>query len=391
MSKKAKPESAEIKAGSRVTTKAFKSALVRLYPILDRKSAMPMLHRVLVRSERERVVLVATDLNVSLTIDLTGDSWVSEEGALTVEGKRLLDVAKVLPGHTATISKVSGELAVVASDRVTAKLISDTGRDFPKVPAFDDLQWSTLNAGVLSDMIDETLFSVCHDPTRFYLNGALMECERDVLRLVTTDGHRLTRSQRTIPPVALRTGAHGLIIPEKALQAIRRLLVGGDARVAIGNGGIIFVQQGDWTLSARAIDAQFPPYAQVIPTEMKISAVVDRKKFVEACKRMRVLTSDERGVKIRLERGELTLTSDDPGAGSLSEAIDSDYDQEHECYTWGMNVTYAMETAERIDGDRLVLGMSGELDPIMMRSIDDATTRSLDNAELVGIVMPMGI
>lgn len=372
-----------------VDIEAFRRAMKALSTVVDAKSTMPMLHRVLLRTHDAGLTLVGTDLMMTMEIALP----TTTKGALgdtTIECKRLLELARLLPEGAATITGARDKTWITSGD-VDATVASMPARDFPTVPSFEGLTWHAIDASVVSDMIDEVLFAVCHDETRLHLNGAVLETTDDTIRMVATDGHRLSKSQR-VTPTTFTCDITNAIIPEKALREIRRFLDDGPCELATRpDKRLLFVRQGAITFVTRAIDAQFPPYEQVIPTDNRKQVTVDRMALVRACKRAKGLCSDTRGVRLSLVGGKLTLTSDNPDFGELREALVADYLFAHEGYAMGVNPTFMIDVCERMEGDRLVLAMSCELDPILIRSIEDATQRPLDRAEFLHVVMPMRI
>ena len=47
-------------------------------------------------------------------------------------------------------------------------------------------------------MIDNTVFAICNDETRFHLNGVLFVSDGKTALMVSTDGHRLAKVERKL-------------------------------------------------------------------------------------------------------------------------------------------------------------------------------------------------
>ena len=78
---------------------ALLSGLYLAQGISDRKSTMPILANVLLRTDgKDKLLVAATDLNVTVTAELP--CKVENEGGLTVGAKHLHDIVKSLPGET---------------------------------------------------------------------------------------------------------------------------------------------------------------------------------------------------------------------------------------------------------------------------------------------------
>src|SRR5690349_3051351 len=252
--------------------------------ISDRKSTMPILANVLLRTDgKDRLLLAATDLNVTVTAELP--CKVDKEGGLTVGAKHLHDIVKSLPGEALTLTRTENHYADIKAGKVEYKVVGMSDRDFPKLPNHREVKLVKIDAATLRDMIAKTFFSISTDETRYHLNGVLFECDGKLGRMVSTDGHRLCKVERPLeggPQLA-----QGIIVPRKGLMELRRALENADGPVELGiHNGHVFVRVKQTALSVKLIDAQFPPYDQVIPKENEKVAVAPRLGLLEALRRI---------------------------------------------------------------------------------------------------------
>lgn len=370
----------------------FRRVTQALARFAARRTSLPILEHVRIRALPDgTVILSATDLNLSITV--SGSAWCGEAGDLCVPAKQLADIVKGAPGTEVTLDR-SGPLGLrVASGDAEMTMLGRAGLDFPKLPdaKAEGLSFVSTSGPALADMLDRVAHSVCEDETRFHLNGVWIECDGTTTRMVTTDGHRLTR--HTLPLQGPATS--GVILPARAATEISKLLRaerGAAVSYAI-KAPHLFVTCGAYTIAAKLIDAQFPPYEQVIPTEHKKIATVERKLLIAALKRAKPLCGKARGVKLAFASGKLVLTADSPGAGTGSETMlaHSEYLDGGGTVTTGINPGYLLDVLAEI-GDRFVtLEMGDELDPILVRATDDACTYSVNESRFLSVIMPMRI
>ena len=362
----------------RISKNEFLKGLRLAQGIADRKSTMPMLANVLLRTQGKNQILVAaTDLNVSLTAELKSTN--SSEGGLTLGAKNLYELVANAPGDEVTVKKTDNHWAEIKSGKVTYRIVGMPDRDFPKVPDHREAQYSTFESAMLKEMIERTLFSVCNDETRFHLNGVYFESDGTICRMVSTDGHRLSKVEREVGN-GLKLSA-GIIIPKKGLLEIRRVLdLGPQCKVAIKTPHMFLVQE-DVALAVKLIDAQFPPYDQVIPKDNKRVITVDRSRLVDALRRAQLMSSETRGVKIAASSEGVTVTSDNPDLGEVREELDAEYVGEP--IAIGFNPKYVVELLSQMSCDQVTVAMGGELDPGLIRP--------LAGDEYLGVVMPMRI
>ena len=253
-------------------------------------------------------------------------------------------------------------------------------RDFPRVPDHREATYTTVESAVLREMIDRTLFSVCNDETRFHLNGVYFESDGSKARMVSTDGHRLSKVERTIANGPKLSA--GIIIPKKGLLEMKKVLESGPScKLAIKTPHLFLVQE-DIAIAVKLIDAQFPPYEQVIPKDHKKIITVDRSRLIDALRRAQLMSSETRGVKVAASKDGITITSDNPDLGEVREELDAEYNG-GEPIAIGFNPKYVVELLGQMASDQVTLALGGELDPGLLRPIG--------SDEYLGVVMPMRI
>jgi DNA polymerase-3 subunit beta len=269
------------------------------------------------------------------------------------------------------------------------------GDDFPPLPAPSEGSPSlALAVDVLRELIAKTHFSISTDETRAHLNSALFEWDGDVVRMVTTDGHRLSKMQ---VKVSGRQASATMLIPLKAVQELRRLCddMASDVKEAAKDAGApgtqlqitqsgsnAFFQGGGVSFAVRLVDAQFPPYAQVIPQQTDRIARIARAPFADALRAVSVAASERTGgVKLGLTKGALRITTESPESGEGFDEVPIDYAGPN--MVIGFNAKYFLEVLGALDEEEIQLGLGGELDPAVVRPVGER--------QFLAVVMPMRI
>ncbi len=368
----------------KIEKSAFLAGLGLAQGVADRKSTMPILANVLLRTEgKERVVLAATDLNVTVTAELPAK--VEREGGLTLGARHLHEIVKSLPGDELALRRSDNQYAEIKAGKVEYRMVGMADRDFPKLPNQREVNYAKIDAATFRDLIGKTFFSISSDETRYHLNGVLFECntsgDQTVARMVSTDGHRLSKIERPLPggPQV----SPGVIIPRKGLLEIRRALEGVAGEIELGfQQGHAFLRIGHTAISVKLIEAQFPPYEQVIPKEHDKVVGLERQSFLEALKRVSIMSSDKTwGVKFSLDKGTLRITSDNPDLGEGREELDANYDGS--ALTVGFNARYFIDVLSEIATPKVVLELGNELDPGVVKPVE--------GGDYLGVIMPMRI
>src|SRR5580700_6109572 len=214
-----------------VTKKDLLRLVTRMQGVAERKSTMPVLSNVLLSVDGPSVLrIAATDLYLALIGRVTVD--VIKGGSIDVPAKDLAERIRMMPEgplHVAAQENASTIIKAVGSAR-RYTLRGMPGDDFPPLPAPAEGSPSlALDASVLQELVDKTHYAISADETRAHLNSALFEWEGDVVRMVTTDGHRLSKME---VKVSGRQASATMLIPLKAIQELRRLCddIGAEAK-----------------------------------------------------------------------------------------------------------------------------------------------------------------
>jgi DNA polymerase-3 subunit beta len=373
-----------------VPKKDLLKLVARMQGVAERKSTMPVLSNVLLAVDGPSALRVAaTDLYLALVGRVTVD--VSKGGSVAVSAKDLLERVRMMPEgpiHLASQDNATTTIKAAGSAR-RYTLRGMPGDDFPPLPAPSEGSPSlSLDVDALQELIAKTHFSISTDETRAHLNSALFEWDGDVVRMVTTDGHRLSKME---VKVGGRQASATMLIPLKAVQELRRLCddiaaeakEDAKAQVQIAqSGSSAFFQGGGMSFAVRLVDAQFPPYSQVIPQNSEKTVRVPRSAFAEALRAVSIAASERTGgVKLAVTKGTMRITTESPESGEGFDEIPIEYSGPN--MTIGFNAKYFLDVLAALDDDEIQLGLGGELDP--------AVVRPASPRQFLAVVMPMRI
>jgi DNA polymerase III subunit beta len=290
---------------------------------------------------------------------------------------------KNLPEDEISVSVADNHRTLIKSGRVEYKIVGTSDADYPKLPDPEGVGFSSLDAKVFLDMIDKTLFSVSTDETRYHLNGVFLQSKGETLRMVSTDGHRLSMVTRPVATAGLEVGA-GVIIPRKGLLEVKKLLEEtSSAAVEVGlRGSNVYLRRQDVTLSVKLIDAQFPDYEQVVPKKTEKKAIAATTQLADALRRISLLSSDKAwGVKLGFAKNTLAITSDNPDVGEAKEELEVEYDGGE--LTIGFNARYLLDVLGATESAEIAISLNDESSPGVLTPVEDE--------QYTCVIMPMRI
>jgi DNA polymerase-3 subunit beta len=364
-------------------------ALGRSQGIVEKKTTMPILSHVLVEAKGANTLHIsATDLDISISSE--HECQVVKEGALAVSAKHLYEIVRSLPEKDVTLKKAHNNFLEIRSGASEFKIVGLSPDDFPVLPRFEKVPFVSIDPAALLDQIDRTSFAVSNDETRYNLNGVFFEPTHGVLRLVATDGHRLSLSERAAPgDFALK---RGVILPRKGLHELKKLLLEAtesgkektEGRFGFVENAAIFGRPGV-VLAMRLIEGLFPDYKQVIPKQGTNVVKVGREALLATLRRVSLLSTDKaHAVKLELDGTTLKVLSENPDLGAAREEITVEYSGTP--LKIGFNARYLTDVLSVVKSDDVLLEMENDLSPGVVKGADPEK-----DGGFTAVVMPMRI
>ena len=308
--------------------------------IVERKNTIPVLANILIESAGEDSIRISgTDLDVTIRCDADAQE-ISTQGAICVPARKLFDIARLLPDAPVSFRKEENEWVTVECDRSKFRLPGVSKETFPELPGFKSTPLK-LSASVLKMLIERTIFAITQEEGRYTLSGAKFELDKNNVKMVTTDGHRLAFVS------AGRSNGAGdtldVLIPRKTLAELTKLTSDFDGDINLGSDeNHVYFQVGSRLLISRLLSGQFPNYEMVMPKNNDKSVEFNSSSLNHAIRRV-ALMADERSHAIRfhLEPNQLVISSQNAEEGEANETIQTDYAGEETDI--GFNAQYLQE------------------------------------------------
>ena len=367
---------------------AFLKSLNHVQSVVERRNTIPILSNVLIDAQKNKVSLMATDLDIEIVESLVAD--VTKPGAVTVGAHTLYDIVRKLPEGAQVALEVSGTdgRLQLSAGRSRFALASLPREDFPAMSAGALPHKFSLSPSDLKRLIDKTRFAISQEETRYYLNGIYLHAakakEGSLLRAVATDGHRLARFELPMPEGA--SGMPGVIAPRKTVNELRKLLDDseGVVDIAVSDTKIRFAL-GQITLTSKLIDGTFPDYQRVIPTGNDKKMEVNARELAQATDRVSTISAEKtRAVKLALEGKRLSLSVVNPESGSASEELTVDYAAAP--IEIGFNGRYLLDILQQLSGSEAHFLLMDSGSPTVVRDAGEGA----DEATLY-VLMPMRV
>src|SRR5437667_12353138 len=303
---------------------ALQKELAFVQGIVERKNTIPVLANILIESAGENSIRISgTDLDVTIRCDADADE-ISSQGALCVQARKLFDIARLLPDAPVSFRKEENEWVTVECNRSKFRLPGIAKDTFPELPGFKSTPLK-LPASLLKLLIDRTIFAITQEEGRYTLSGAKFELDKENVKMVTTDGHRLAFVSTT----AGETNGEGLdvLIPRKTLAELTKLTADFEGDINLGaDENHVYFQLGSRLLISRMLSGQFPNYEMVMPKNNDRSATFDTTALSQAVRRVALMADDRsHAVRFHLSKEQLLISAQNSDEGEARETVETDF------------------------------------------------------------------
>ena len=363
-----------------VSSSQLLKQLLHINGVINANTVLPILEDFLFEVEKNRLTVVATDLETVMRIQM--DIEAKDSGKVCIPARILMDSLKNIPDQPLSFNIDKSFAVEITSDNGKYKVMGENPDNFPKEPAADDTSSFTMSATALITAINKTLFAVSNDDLRPAMTGVFFELNKDYIQFVATDAHRLVRYKRTDVSCPK---ADSFIVPRKPLNLLKSALPDNEDEITINyNSNHLFVKHGTLQMSCRLIDARFPDYKVVIPSDNPYKMVVGKSDFQSALRRVSVFSNKSTNqVALNITGSELQLAAQDVDFSfEGNERMKCQYDGED--LTIAFNARFLIEMLNASDSNEVRLELSTPTKAGIIKPTDPG-----DNEELLMLVMPL--
>lgn len=328
--------------------------LQQIVSIIEKRQTMPILSNILIIVNDKCLVLTGTDLEIQLIAKINLDS--SEAGEITIPARKFLDIIRLLPNEAEIKIELSNDKVKVSSGRSRFSLSTLAANNYPEFSESEFENQFLINAGKMKKALDKTIFCMANQDVRYYLNGLLLHISNSKLKLVTSDGHRLSIYEDNI---GVATGYETrIILPRKGVVELSRLLDDEDAELNIQfSNSNIKIQIKEFVFSAKLVDSKYPDFSKVFEQPFFNQIHVQKQLLKEALTRVAILSNEKfKGVTFEVSNGLLKLSSHNPEHDEAEEELIIEY--QGESISIAFNSQYLLDAVSNLDSELAVLSIA---------------------------------
>lgn len=345
----------------------------------SQRNTMAVYANVCLVLEGNNLTLKATDQKMSYVSEMAVEGI--DNGSTTVVCDKFLNIIKNLPESNIVFEDDDDKIKISPEGTsIEFKLRTIEASAFPSLDFADEDGYFKVSQKDFTDMINQVIFAVSDDESKYAMNGALLEKDGSGLVMVGTDGRRLSYINRKIeseiPDFPKAT------IPSKFLNLIRKLAVGeGDFEINV-SANSISLKFGSCTISSSLIKNDFPAYKRVIPENQSRFCIVNISLLSDALKRVSLMVENKyKKVILEFDENKLTVYCNESDVGAGKEVIDCKYEGEPQ--RCAMNYTYLLSPLKVMDGVDARIEFSEPGRPF--------TVKADSERDYLHVIMPMNL
>ena len=365
-----------------VTSTSLLKNLQQISGVISANTVLSVLEDFLFELKGNTLTLTATDLETMMRVQMDVND-AQGNGRICIPSKILMDYLKNLPEQPITFNVNEADLAIeMSSDVGKYKIGGEKADDFPKEPAPGDTTSFSMPSIALLESINKTLFAVSGDTLRPAMTGVYFELSKEGITFVATDAHRLVQFGRSDVKCPAK---EGFVVPKKPLQQLRGTLPADETQLQLSyNSSHLFVSTGRLSMSCRLIDARFPDYKAVIPSDNPYKLTINRNDLISALRRVAIFSNKTTNqVVLEINGNALELSAQD---------IDFSYEGKEKlsCQYTGedmkiaFNAKLMVEMIGNLDGSEIMVELSTPTRAGIFR-----TTEKTENEDVLMLLMPL--
>ncbi|MCL2214306.1 MAG: DNA polymerase III subunit beta [Treponema sp.] len=345
--------------------------------IISSKNAILILSNIYLEAVKDTLIIKAKDMKVNFQTKVP--VTVIEEGSTTVYGDKFFGIINTFPYSEIEFSQ-KDNVAIIkptTQKKPEYKLKSMASDKFPELPVSSEPVFE-IPIKDFKEMIQQSVFAVSDDETRYFMNGVYLEKSEDKINMVATDGRRLAFVGKNADKKI--NDFQGIIIPPKILLIITKRS-GDEGLIGISiSDKMIFINFATYQFSSVLIEGMFPNYKKVIPEKQEFSLSVMRNEMLDALRRVSLMVEKKsHRIYLGISSGKMSVSSEESEIGTVDDEIPCKY--EGEDINIALNYRYLEEPFKVMTEDEIKIRFSSATKAITIEPVPEK--------DFFHIIMPM--
>lgn len=355
----------------RLVREDFAEAVAWVARILPTRPTVPVLSGVLLTGSDDGLTISGYDYEVSAEVRVAAE--IASPGSVLVSGRLLSDITKALPAKPVDVT-VEGTRVSLSCGSARFSLPTMAVEDYPALPALPE-ETGVVASDLFAQAIGQVAVAAGRDDTLPMLTGIRVEISGEKVVMAATDRFRLAVRELNWSTASADIEA-AVLVPAKTLsEAAKASSSGSDVQLSLGSGasvgqdGLLGIRSAGKQTTSRLLDAEFPKFRQLLPSEHTAVATIAVAELTEAIKRVALVA--DRGAQVRMEFDSdvLRLSAGADDVGRAEEDLPVEFFGEP--LTIAFNPTYLTDGLASLHSEKVTFGFTTPSRPAVLRPTGD--------------------
>jgi len=322
------------------------------------RAQLPVLGNILFKTQKTKLIVAATNLETSIAISL--GAQVKKEGEITIPAKVLNDIVSNLQKGTIDLS-VTGEKLKISANNFNSTVGGMNASDFPIIPFTKPKGMVLFESSAFSAAVSQVLFAASVDEARPVLTGVLAIFDQKLLKLVATDGFRLSQKNIVLgSKVAKKT----MIIPKNILSEVIKLGSDDLGFVFRQKDNQVVFSDSSTVLSSRILEGEYPDFEKIIPKSPKMIIEIDKDDFQRAVKLASVFARESANMlKLKIAKEGVQILAESSNSGKQESLVEAKIDGLISNFEIAFNFRFLDEFLNSVKGESVQIALSDPNSP----------------------------
>ena len=300
-------------SGGKMNLKFQKAQLVNALSIVMKavstKTSSVILESILISASDNRVVLDATDTELSIQTEV--DAVIVKAGGVVLNAKLFSEIVRKFDSTESLIElDVDNDFkTTIRCEQAVFNIMGIDPVEFIPMPKIDRDAFISLSQFSLKEVIRQTEFSTAISDINRMMGGELIDVKNNVAKFVTLDGHRM--SIRNIELMG-EYEDQKCVVPIKSLQEVMRIIDSDtqkNVNIYFSKDHILFEFDKTLVLS-RILDGEFFRIESMLSNDYDTKVNVSRLKLQNAIEQSMILIreNEHKPMILDIENGMLKLS-----------------------------------------------------------------------------------
>ena len=322
---------------------------------ISTKNVIPVLNGIKFDLTDNGLSLTASDseLTINSFIEAKEIKNIEQTGTIIIQSKFILDIIRKLPSDVINFEVIDRLKIRIYTENAQFSLNCLDANEYPNLKMEEHKDPIVLKGDVLKSLINQTVFAISNQELRPLLTGINITIAGDSLVFIATDSYRLAKKNIKLDMVYMHIFNNKVLFKYKNIKFQTNLLSG-----------------------------TYPNTSNLIPSEYGIIVKMNKNEFSSSVDRAALLTQgkDKNIIKMKLENKVITINSYASEIGKVEEKLIVDTDNASNIDI-SFSSKYMLEALRTIKEDEILLLMTDDVKPIVIKSVTDES--------LIQLILPI--